>query len=92
MALQQINSTVGTVPIRLLTLPTGSKTTAVQISNGHSSSIYLGGSSVATSGANHGVVLAAGANIQIWLNPGDSLYAIASVASGTGDIVCVFSA
>ena len=91
MAFRQMNATVGTTAAQVFLLPPGTSYTAVQFSNGHTSPMYLGASSVTTSGANHGILLAAGANIQLWLRGGDSIYAIASVASGTGDLSIVYS-
>jgi hypothetical protein len=92
MAFTQVNATVGTTSSKIFSLPSGLPYTAVQICNGHTSSIYLGASSsVTTTGANHGQVLGANTTVQIWLHSGDSIYAIASVASGTGDISILYS-
>lgn len=91
MALVQSNATVGTSATKVLQMQSGIPYTAVQFTNGHTSAMYLGGASVTTSGATHGILLAAGANIQLWLNGGDAIYAVANVASGTGDLAMVYS-
>ena len=91
MPLKQINATVTTTAGQIFQLPSGTQYTAVQIANGHTSSIYLGATSaVTTTGANHGQVLAASANVQFWLHGGDSIWAISSVATGTGDISILY--
>jgi hypothetical protein len=92
MAFAQVNATVGTTATRIFVLPKGLPYTAVQVSNGHSSSIFIGASSaVATNGANHGQTLGANATQQIWLNAGDELWAIASVATEPDDISILYS-
>jgi len=92
MALKQSNATVGITATKLFTLPAGLPYTAVQISNGHTSSIFLGASSsVTAAGANHGQTLGANASLQFWLNSGDEVWGIASIASGTGDITILYS-
>ena len=92
MATVQLNNTVGTTATRIVQLPASLPYTAVQVANGHSSSIFIGGNaSVTPSGANHGQTLGANSNVQIWLRGGDSLWAIASVASGTGDVSVIYS-
>ncbi len=91
MALKQFNGTVSTTANALFTLPSGLPTTAVQINNNHSSAVRLGGSAVSASGATQGLLLAANSATTLWLNPGDTVFAIASIASGTGDIVILYS-
>jgi hypothetical protein len=93
MALKQVNSTVNTTPSVIFQLPAGQDYTAVQVSNGHSSSIYLGAtSSVSNNGANHGQTLGAAATVQIWLRGGDTLWAVtATGTTGTGDVSVIYS-
>lgn len=92
MAFVQQNATVGTTATKIITLPMGLPYTAVQISNGHTSSIFVGATSaVAASGATHGHTIGANASAQFWLHGGDSLWAVASIASGTGDVSILYS-
>jgi hypothetical protein len=92
MAYTQLNATVGTTATKVISVPAGLPYTAVTFSNGHTSSIFLGATlAVTTSGATHGITLGAGASIQLWLNANDTVWAIASVASGTGDLTIVYS-
>lgn len=92
MALVQINNTVNSTATRLFTLPAGCPYTAVRVANGHSSSIFLGATSaVTTTGANHGETLAANTSVQIWMHGGDSLWAISSIGTGTGDVTVTYS-
>lgn len=93
MATVQLNNTVTTTPTRIVQLPAGCPYTAVQISNGHSSAIYLGANSaVAATGATHGQTLAANTTVQIWLRGNDSLWAVTSVGTtGTGDVSVIYS-
>lgn len=93
MAFKQYNATVGTTASLVFTAPSGvGQLNQVTVSNGHSSSVFLGSASdVTTSGAKHGLTLAAGASIQFQLQAGDTIYAIASVGSGTGDLTILTS-
>ena len=93
MAFKQVNATVGTTATQIFQLPVALPYTAVQVSNGHSSSIYLGASSAVTAnGANHGQTLGANATQQIWLHGGDAIWAVTSTGStGTGDISIIYS-
>lgn len=92
MAFVQVNATIGTTATKIFSLPKGLPYTAVQISNGHTSSVFIGASSaVTTTGANHGQTLSSNATQQIWLNAGDELWAVASIASGTGDVSILYS-
>lgn len=93
MAFKQSNATVTATASAIFTLPQGLPYTAVQVSNGHSSSIYLGASSAVTaSGANHGQTLGANTTQQIWLRSGDTIWAITSTGStGTGDVSIIYS-
>lgn len=87
-----MNATVGTTASKVFILPPGTGYTAVQFSNTHTSAMFLGASSsVSASGANHGLLLAANSNSQVWMRGGDEIWAIASVASGTGDLAILYS-
>lgn len=91
MAYTQLNATLTSTPIKLVTLPGGLPYTQVLVSNGHSSSIFVGGPSVATSNSTHGLEVKAGTTQEFWLHSGDSLYGICSITTGAGDVGVFFS-
>lgn len=91
MALVHLNATVGTSPTALVTLPAGQPSTAVQVCNNHTAVIYLGDTTVATSGATRGNQLAVNASVQIWLRPGDTLYAVSAAATAAGAVSIIYS-
>lgn len=93
MAFKQVNATVGTTASLIFTCPAGpQQTSLVTVSNGHTSSVFLGAAAdVTVSGQKHGLTLAAGASVQFYLQAGDQIWAIASIASGTGDITILTS-
>lgn len=88
MALVHNNFTVGTTATLIVDVPEGVSYTAVQICNTHNQPIWLGGSSVTSTGANVGIQLGAGATIQTWLHANDKLYAV-SVAPTTANAISV---
>jgi hypothetical protein len=91
MALAHINAQSFTTATILFTLPAGLKNTAVQICNNHSAVLYIGGSSVTTSGATRGSQVAANATQQVWLNSGDSVYGITAANTAAGAISIIYS-
>lgn len=93
MALQHVNATTFTTATVLATIKTGLRQTqAVQIYNGHSAAIFIGDSTVTTSGATIGRTIATGAQLQLWLNSGDVIYGISAAGSAAGAIVITYSA
>jgi hypothetical protein len=93
MALVHINATVRTTPQPIATLPlTMGQGRAVQIYNGHSSSIFIGDATIATSGATIGRTIAAGGSFQLWLSGGDVIYAISAANTAAGAVVVTYSA
>lgn len=91
MAVQHDNVQVQTSPTPIVTLASGAPSTAVQICNNHTAVIYLGDSSVATSGATRGNQLAVNASVQIWLRAGDTLWAVAAAQTAVGAISVLYS-
>ena len=83
MAIVHFNKTVATSATLLTTLESITDYNAVSIQNNDSASIFLGDSSVTTSGANKGHVITTGATFQLWLHASNALYAIS--AAGTAD-------
>ena len=87
------NTTVQTTAQAMFTMPhTAGQGRAIQIFNGDSASIFIGASDVAASGATKGRTLAAGSNAQIWINGGDSIYAISAAGTAAGSVVIQYSA
>ena len=92
MAVVHINSTVGTSATRLFTLPTGlARNVAVQIQNLDAQPIFIGDNTITTGGATRGHQIAASASFQIWLNSGDSVYAISAAGTAAGSVVITYS-
>jgi len=92
MAFFHGNSTVGTTPTLILNVSQTTRYTAVNIQNNHSAAIYVGDSTITTSGATQGHIVAAGASLQLWVNAGDKVYAISAAATAAGAISVVYSA
>lgn len=92
MAVVHINATVGTAVTKLFTLPTGlARNVAVQIQNQDTAAIFIGDSTITTSGAGRGHSIANGASFQIWLNSGDSVYGISAAGTAAGAVVITYS-
>lgn len=92
MALVHTNSTVGTTVKCIVALPAGlPRTTAVQIQNNDTATIYIGDATVTTSGAARGHAIAANATFQLWLNANDQVYAISAAGTTTGAVVVTYS-
>ena len=92
MALVHTNSTVGTTATRIVSLPAGlQRTVAVQIQNNDSAAIFIGDSSITTSGATRGHSIAANATFQLWLNSTDQVYAISAAGTTAGAVVVTYS-
>jgi hypothetical protein len=93
MALQHFNTQVQTTPTLIAQLPVSmGRNIAVQIYNNHSSAIYIGNESIATSGATIGRPMAATSSFQLWLNGGDKIYAISAAQTAAGACIVTFSA
>lgn len=77
----------------IATIPEGNPTTSVIVTNTNASSIFLGDSSVSTSGnVDRGIRVATNTNQEIWLNAGDKLYAISLAGtSASFDVAVLFS-
>jgi len=92
MALVHLNSTAGTTPTLICQIAAGiQRGVAVQIQNGDSASIWIGDSSITTSGATKGHLITAAASFQLWLNPGDKVYGISSAGTAAGAVVITYS-
>lgn len=93
MAFTHTNTTIKTTPTLLAQVPTGQRQNiTIYVQNNDSAAIYIGDSTVATSGATIGWKLNAGANIQFWCNAGDQIYAVSAAGTATGAVVATYSA
>ena len=92
MATIHLNSTAGTTPTMICQVGSGlSRNVAVQIQNGDSASIWIGDSSITTSGATKGHLITAGTTFQLWSNPGDKIYGISAAGTAAGAVVITYS-
>ena len=93
MALKHFNTQVQTTATIIAQLPVSmGRNIAVQIYNNHSSAIYVGDSTITTSGATIGRPIAASGSFQLWLNGGDIIYAISAAQTAAGACIVTFSA
>ena len=91
MSLFHGNATVGTTPTLIAQVPQVTRYTAINIQNNSAAAIYVGDSTITTSGATQGHIVAAGASFQLWLNAGDKVFAIAASATATGAVSIIYS-
>ena len=93
MAFKHINaSTQTTVTILHQVDKNARPQTPITIYNGHSAAIFVGDSSIATSGATIGRTLAASGSQTFYASANDIIYAISVAASAAGAIVITYSA
>lgn len=93
MALFHSNVTVGTTIQPIMTVRSGgNRNIAVQIQNQDAAAIFIGDNTCTTSGANRGHSIAAAATFQLWLNPGDTVWAISALGTTAGAVVITYSA
>jgi hypothetical protein len=92
MAFNHINATTFTTPTAIFTAPTGlPRQTPITIYNGHSASIFIGDTTIATSGATIGRTLTASNSQTFYVNSGDVVYAVSAAGSATGAIVITYA-
>jgi len=92
MALVHLNSTAGTTATMICQVETGlSRNVAVQIQNGDSASIWVGDSTITTSGVTKGHLITAGTTFQLWCNSGDKIYGISAAGTAAGAVVITYS-
>jgi len=93
MATKHINASTLTTASILLTVDKNARPlTPVSIYNGHSAAIFIGDSSIASSGATIGRTIPAAASQVFYVYPGDVIYAVSAAASAAGAIVITYSA
>jgi len=93
MAFKHINaSTLTTVSILHQVDSNARPNTPINVHNGHSASIFVGDSTITTSGATIGRTISSGANQVLYASAGDIIYAISAAASAAGAVVLTYSA
>ena len=93
MAFKHINaSTQTTVSILHQVDSNARPNTPITGHNGHSAAIFVGDSTITTSGATIGRTISASANQVLYASAGDIIYAISAAASATGAVVLTYSA
>jgi len=93
MATKHVNSTTFTTAQILFTVDKNARPlTPAVIYNGHSASIFIGDSTVTTSGATIGRTIATVTTQTLYVNPNDVIYAISAAGSTAGIIVITYSA
>lgn len=93
MAFEHINASTLTVTSILHQVNKNAKPlTPINIYNGHSAAIFIGDSTITTSGATIGRTIANGTSQIFYANAGDIIYAISAAASAAGAIVLTYTA
>jgi hypothetical protein len=93
MAFKHINASTLTVASILHQVDGNARPqTPITVYNGHSASIFVGDSTIATSGATIGRTIAAATSQTFYASANDIIYAISAAASAAGAIVITYSA
>jgi hypothetical protein len=93
MATQHVNASTQTTPSVLLYVSKNAKAlTPVTIYNGHSAAIFIGDSTITTSGATIGRTIPNAQSQTFYVNPNDVIYGISAAASAAGAIVITYTA
>ena len=93
MAFKHFNaSTLTTISILHQVDKNAEPQTAINIYNGHSAAIFIGDSTITTSGATIGRTIANATSQIFYANAGDIIYAISAAASASGAVVITYSA
>lgn len=91
MALVHNSFTVTTSATLLATIPAGNPTTTVTVTNDDNSSIFIGDSTVATSGADKGITVVKNVSYNVSLNAGDQLYGISAAGTSSNAVTIFYS-
>ena len=93
MPFEHVNASTLTAASILFTVDKNARPlTPVNIYNGHSAAIFIGDSTIATSGATIGRTIANATSQIFYVNPDDVVYAISAAASAAGAIVITYTA
>jgi hypothetical protein len=92
MAVYHASYTVGTTPTLIVDIPAKNPLTQVTVYNDNTHPIFLGDSTVATSGADKGIPLAKSTVASnAWLNAGDKIYAVAAAETSAYAVTVFWS-
>lgn len=93
MAFKHVNASTQTVVSILHQVDKNARPlTPINIYNGHSAAIFIGDTSITTSGATIGRTIANGTSQIFYASAGDTIYAISAAASAAGAVVLTYSA
>jgi len=93
MATQHVNASTQTTASILLTVNSDARPlTPITIYNGHSAAIFVGDSSISTSGATIGRTIPATSSQTFYVNAHDVIYGVSAAASAAGAIVITYTA
>lgn len=93
MAFKHINASTQTTAAVLHIVDKNAKPqTPITIYNGNAASIFIGDSTIATTGATIGRTIGAAASQTFYASANDVIYAISTLASTAGSIVITYSA
>ena len=93
MALVHVNASTQTTASVLFQVSRDAKPlTPVTLYNGHSASIFVGDSTITTSGATIGRTIPTATSQTFYVNANDIVYAISAAASAAGAIVITYTA
>ena len=92
MAVYHDTYTVGTTATLIAEIPAKNPLTAVTVFNDDNSAIFVGDSTVATTGTHRGVQISKSTVASIlWLNAGDKLYAISAAGTAANTVSVLYS-
>jgi hypothetical protein len=93
MATKHINASTFTTSTILFEVDKNARPlTPVTLYNGHSAAIFVGDSSITTSGATIGRSIPAASSQTFYVSANDKFYGISAAASATGAVVITYSA
>jgi hypothetical protein len=76
----------------IATVPLNNPRTSVIVTNADSASVFLGDSSVSTGASvDRGIKVATNTNQEVWLNGGDTLYAISAAGTSEFGVAVLYS-
>lgn len=93
MTLYHNTYTVGTTPTLIADILPKNPGVAVLVFNDDNNPIYVGDSTVATTGVDRGLIInKSTVSSQIWLNAKDKLYAISTAGTAANTVTVLYSA
>jgi hypothetical protein len=93
MAFIHVNTQTLTTPSVLLKIsPNAKPLTPITVYNGHSAAIFVGDTTIATSGATIGRTIPAASSQTFYVSANDIIYGISAAASATGAVVVTYTA